>query len=82
VQTPLWQVSFWVQALPSLQDVPSALAGLEQAPVFGLHVPTVWHWSWAVQVTGSPPVQTPFWQVELWVQALPSSHGVPFVLGG
>jgi hypothetical protein len=77
VQTPLWQVSFWVQALPSLQDVPSPLAGLEHVPVLGLHVPAVWHWSEAVQTTGVPPVQTPAVQVVPVVQALPSSHAVP-----
>src|SRR5438132_877033 len=39
VQTPAWQVSLCVQALPSLQVVPSALLGLEQVPVAGSHVP-------------------------------------------
>jgi hypothetical protein len=43
VQTPLRQVSVWVQALPSLQLVPSALLGFEQAPVVVLQVPTSWH---------------------------------------
>src|SRR2546427_12450108 len=30
VQVPAWQVSVWVQALPSLQAVPSTLVGVEQ----------------------------------------------------
>ena len=53
-QTPLWQVSVWVQAVPSLQPVwvqalpssqgvPLGFCGLSQAPVLGLHVPWVWH---------------------------------------
>jgi hypothetical protein len=75
-QTPFWQVSFVVQALPSSQAVPFALAGLEQAPVLGSHVPASWHWSWAVQTTGVP-TQTPFWQVSFVVQALPSWQAVP-----
>jgi hypothetical protein len=33
-----------------------------------------------VQVTGLPPVQTPLWQVSVWVQALPSLQVSP-VLG-
>jgi hypothetical protein len=40
---PAWQVSVWVQAFPSLQGVPFALAGFEQAPVSGLQVPASWH---------------------------------------
>jgi hypothetical protein len=71
-------VSVWVQALPSLQGAPSDLLGFEQVPVDGLHVPAVWHWSSAVQVTGAPLVQAPAWQVSPRVQALPSSQDVPF----
>ena len=78
MQTPLWQVSICVQRFPSLQPVPSALDGLEQAPVAGAQVPTSWHWSWAMHTTGFTPVHTPAWQLSLWVQALPSLHGVPF----
>jgi len=36
---PLWQVSVRVHALPSLQPVPLATAGFEQAPLVGSHVP-------------------------------------------
>ena len=39
VQAPAWQVSVWVQALPSLHAVPSARLGLEQVPVLVSQVP-------------------------------------------
>jgi hypothetical protein len=42
-QVPDWQVSLWVQALPSLQDVPLVAMGFEQAPVDGSQVPATWH---------------------------------------
>src|SRR5438034_10143598 len=70
VQTPLWQVSVCVQALPSLQVVPLAFAGLEHVPVVGEQVPAVWHWSEAGRVTGLLPVHTPLWQVSVCVQGL------------
>jgi hypothetical protein len=82
VQTPAWQVSFCVQALPSLQAVPLGKAGLEHMPVAGLQVPAAWHWSLAVQTTGVPLVQTPAWQVSFWVQALPSLQAVPLGWAG
>jgi hypothetical protein len=81
-QLPLWQASAVVQALPSLQVVPSVLLGFEQLPFAGSHVPAVWHWSCAVQVTGLLPLQTPVWQVSVFVQALPSSQVAPFALLG
>ena len=77
VQVPATQVSVWVQALPSLQVVPSVAAGLEQAPEVGSQVPAAWHWSLAEQTTGLEPTQAPAWQVSVWVQALPSLHAVP-----
>ena len=43
VQTPLWHLSVWVQALPSLQLAPSVAGGFEHWPVLGLHVPATWH---------------------------------------
>jgi len=43
VQVPAWQPSVCVQALPSLQAVPSAKVGFEQAPVAGLQLPAKWH---------------------------------------
>jgi len=39
VHAPLWHVSVWVQALPSLHAVPFVAIGFEHAPVLGLHVP-------------------------------------------
>ena len=39
VQVPPWQVSASVQALPSLQVVPLALAGFEHVPVSAPHAP-------------------------------------------
>jgi len=77
VQVPATQVSVWVQALPSLQVVPSVAAGLEQAPEVGSQVPAAWHWSLAEHTTGLVPTQAPAWQVSVWVQALPSLHAVP-----
>ena len=65
VQTPLWHVSVWVQALPSLQLVPFVAFGFEQTPVAGSHVPVTWHWSEAVHVIGLDPVQTPLWHVSV-----------------
>ena len=78
VQSPLWQVSVWVQALLSLHAVPLLAFGLEHWPVAVLQVPATWHWSSALQTTGFEPVQVPFWQVSVWVQALPSVQAVPF----
>jgi hypothetical protein len=54
VHTPATQLSLCVHALPSLQGEPSGLAGREQTPVAGLHVPPVWQASPA-QTTGVPP---------------------------
>mgnify|MGYP003587699440 CR=1 FL=1 len=42
-QLPAWHVSLCVQVWPSLQLVPVGFSGLEQMPVWVLHVPTVWH---------------------------------------
>src|SRR5437879_3587963 len=81
-QAPAWQVSLWVQALPSLEEVPCALVGGEQVPLAGSQVPATWHWSRAVQTTGVVPTQAPAWQVSLWVQALPSLQVVPSALFG
>jgi hypothetical protein len=81
VHVPLWQVSVCVHALPSLHPVPFALAGFEHVPSLGLHVPASWHWSLAVQLTGLPGAQVPFWHVSFVVHLLPSSHALPFALG-
>ena len=50
--------------------------------MLGLQVPTEWHWSRAVQTTGLEPVQVPFWQLSVCVQALPSLQVIPLDLGG
>src|SRR5207237_8993705 len=76
-QMPRWQVSVRVQALPSLQEAPSGLAGLLQAPVAGLQVPAVWHWSEAAHTTGSVPTHAPATQVSVCVQASPSLQAMP-----
>src|SRR5436853_221418 len=81
-RVPASQVSFRVQALPSLQLVPSGLAGLLQTPDAGSQVPAVWHWSAAVHTTGFAPTQAPAWQVSLCVHALASLQLVPLGLAG
>jgi hypothetical protein len=82
VQAPFSHASVWVQALPSLQVVPFAAVGFEQAPVDGLQVPATWHWSLAAHVTGFAPAQTPAWHVSVCVHALPSLHVVPLAAAG
>jgi hypothetical protein len=78
VHRPLWQVSVCVQALPSLQGVPSTRAGFTQSPVAGLHTPALWHWSGGAQLTGGPGTQWPApSQASAPLQALPSPHEVP-----
>ncbi len=82
VQVPLWQVSVWVQALPSLHAVPLLAFGLEHWPVAVSQVPATWHWSSAVQTTGFEPVQVPPWQVSVCVQRSPSLQAAPLPFGG
>src|SRR2546429_5899282 len=81
VHTPLSQVSVCVQALPSLQAVPSAFAGFEHVPLAGSQTPATWHWSEAVQTTGLLPVHTPLSQVSVRVQESPSLQAGPLGLG-
>src|SRR5205814_8952114 len=69
-------------AWPWLHAVPLVLAGAEHAAVAGLQGPAVWHWSEAVQTTGSLPVHTPPSQVSVRVQASPSLHAVPSAFAG
>ena len=52
-------MSVCVQALPSLHEVPSIFAGLEQTPVPGSQTPASWHGSSGVQITGFDAVQIP-----------------------
>ncbi len=67
-----------MQALPSSQGVPSGTAELGQVPVAGLQVTCTWQAPLgAGHVTGLAPVHVPAWQVSTFVQALPSSQGVP-----
>jgi hypothetical protein len=82
VHVPAWQVSLCVQAFPSEHEVPLAFAGFEQTPVLVSHVPALWHWSAAAQVTGLAPVQVPAWQVSVWVHALPSEQELPLAFAG
>src|SRR5438270_111627 len=73
VHVPFWQVSVCVHLLPSLQGLPFAARGFEQAPVIGSQVPATWHGSLTVQTTEFEPVQVPFWHVSVCVHRLPSS---------
>src|SRR5439155_25687502 len=74
VQVPAWHVSVRVHALLSSHVVPFGLAGFEHMPVDTLHVPTSWHWSWAVQVTGFAPVHVPGSGVAVCREGLLLSH--------
>ena len=56
---PLVHLSFFEQATPSSQLVPLGAAGLEHAPVAGLHVPGTWQESDAAHVTGLAPMHVP-----------------------
>jgi hypothetical protein len=82
VHVPAWHESVWVQAFPSLHEVPLATAGFEHAPLVVSQVPAAWHWSDAVHTTGLAPVHAPAWQVSVSVQAFPSLHDVPFAAAG
>src|SRR5438552_18563121 len=73
-QTPAAQISVCVHALPSVQGVPSAWAGLVQAPVAGSQVPAVWHCSEAVHTTGIVLTQEPATQQAGCVHAFPSAQ--------
>src|SRR2546425_1172573 len=82
VQTPAWQVSVCVQALPSLQAVPSAAGGFEQigrascrerAKISGVAV-SLKKKIEAVQETG--------WPGAVGVHALPALQSGPSVAGG
>ena len=82
-QSPRWQVSPVVHALPSSQDVPSVLSGSGHRPVATSQTPASWHWSstghW---VTAGADPHRPPWHVSPPVQAFPSSQAVPSALGG
>src|SRR6266516_2169961 len=78
---PVWHVSPVVHASLSSHAVPSAFGGFEQ-PVAGSQVPASWHWSCAVQTTGSPLTHAPAWHASPVVHASLSSHAVPSGFGG
>jgi hypothetical protein len=69
-QVPPEQVSFVVQALPSLQE---AVLFVWTQPVAGLHESSVQTFP-SLQLGGTPPTQLPPEHVSFVVQALPSSH--------
>ena len=68
--------------MASLQAEPFALAGFEQIPVAGAHVPTSWHGSLAEHTTELEPAHTPLWHVSDCVHKLASLHAVPFDFAG
>ena len=74
-------MSVCVQALLSLQVVPSAAAGLLQAPEVRSHVPAVWQASDTVQ-TIAVPTQVPAWQASPVVHLLLSLQVVPSAASG
>jgi len=75
VQTPLWQVSVWVQALLSEQLAPDAGA-YTHAPVWVLQLSVV-HGLLSLQVTLPVATHAPPWHLSPVVQALPSVHCPP-----
>src|SRR2546425_983194 len=81
-QAPASQVSVCVQALPSLQGAPLALAGLLQMPDAGLQVPGAEERRVGEEgrCRGSPDHSKK--KVAGCVQALPSLHGAPLALAG
>jgi hypothetical protein len=83
VHVPAWQLSTWVQGLPSLHWVPFGFSGPNpHTPVAWSQVPGSWHSSVAVQITGLVPVHVPAWQPSTWVQRSPSLQGVPLGFSG
>src|SRR5439155_1490026 len=78
---PALHPSFCVHSWPSSHAVPSAIAGLLQAPVFESQVPATWQWSDAAHTTGAPP-HLPAVQTSFCVHASPSLHAAPSALTG
>ena len=79
VQTPDWQESLCVHAVPSLHAIPFAAMGVEHVPVVGLQVPATWQASLAAHVTGFAPAQTPLWHVYVCSHLFAPAPAVPFV---
>jgi hypothetical protein len=71
-----------VQALLSVQPVPSLAFGFEQTPVPVSQTPATWHWSRAVQTVAVPDEHVPAWQLSPVVQALLSVQPVPSLAFG
>src|SRR5438552_303223 len=82
MQLPAWQVSVCVQASPSAQALPSALSGLEHAPLAGSQTPAAWHWSRAAHTTGRSEVRRQGKRVAVWVRASTSAKALPSALSG
>src|SRR3989442_15351685 len=76
VQTPAWQVSAPLHALPSLHEVPFTTAVCRQ-PASGSQVSAV-HGLVSLQLSAVPARQRPAWHVSAPLHAFPSPHGVPF----
>ena len=80
MHVPATHVSVCVQALPSLQAVPSGDGDPPvHVPVEASQLPPWWQ-LWEPQTTGFEPTQYPDWQVSVWVHGLWSLHAVPFDL--
>lgn len=77
MHVPIWHVSLWVHALPSLHVVPLDAMGFEHVPVLGSHAPATWHWSLAAHETGLDPVHAPLTQAYAWLHLLEPVHAVP-----
>jgi hypothetical protein len=75
-QVPAVQASVWVQALPSLHEVPFGAVGVVQVPVDSWQMPWVWQAAGAGQTMALPP-QTPPVHRSAVVQRRLSSQGVP-----
>ena len=70
-----------MQALLSLQPAPAS-TGFVHVLSAGLHTPTPWHWSSAVQTCPDPPPHTPAAEQDSpLVQALPSLQASPLKIG-
>src|SRR3989442_825548 len=61
IQAPAWQVSVWVQALPSLQALPFGLGVVRAWRRAGAQISAVGVWLEAGQMTGLEPTQGPAW---------------------
>lgn len=76
LHAPVAQTSLVVQALPSLQVVPSAAAGALQVPDFASQASTV-QGLLSLQTVALPGAQVPLAHKSLTVQALPSVQALP-----